>query len=64
MREVLESASKEGLPSSSDVGHTAGQAASSLTTAPSLSLPKGGGAIRGIGEKFATNAVTGTGSMK
>jgi RHS repeat-associated protein len=31
--------------------------------APSLSLPKGGGAIRGMGEKFATNPVTGTGSM-
>src|SRR5258706_13333756 len=30
---------------------------------PSISLPKGGGAIRGIGEKFAANAVTGTGSM-
>ncbi|HEU4583743.1 MAG TPA: SpvB/TcaC N-terminal domain-containing protein [Polyangiaceae bacterium] len=28
---------------------------------PSLSLPRGGGAIRGIGEKFATNPVTGTG---
>jgi hypothetical protein len=32
-------------------------------SAPSISLPKGGGAIRGIGEKFATNPVTGTGSM-
>ena len=31
--------------------------------APSVSLPKGGGAIRGIGEKFAANPVTGTGSM-
>src|SRR5436190_8212112 len=30
---------------------------------PVLSLPKGGGAIRGIGEKFAANPVTGTGSM-
>ena len=30
---------------------------------PSLSLPKGGGAIRGIGEKFAANPVTGTASM-
>jgi RHS repeat-associated protein len=29
----------------------------------SISLPKGGGAIRGIGEKFAANPVTGTGSM-
>ncbi len=31
--------------------------------APTLSLPKGGGAIRGMGEKFAANPVTGTGSM-
>ncbi len=30
---------------------------------PSISLPKGGGAIRGIGEKFAANPVTGTGSI-
>ncbi len=30
---------------------------------PHLALPKGGGAIRGIGEKFAANAVTGTGSI-
>ena len=28
-----------------------------------FSLPKGGGAIRGIGEKFAANPVTGTGSI-
>src|SRR5215213_8045506 len=31
--------------------------------APDIALPKGGGAIHGIGEKFATNPVTGTGSM-
>lgn len=31
--------------------------------APSIELPKGGGAVRGIGEKFAANPVTGTGSM-
>jgi RHS repeat-associated protein len=31
--------------------------------APQIALPKGGGAIRGIGEKFATNSVTGTGSF-
>src|SRR5437660_10125368 len=29
---------------------------------PTISLPRGGGAIRGIGEKFASNPVTGTGS--
>ena len=30
---------------------------------PSINLPKGGGAIRGIGEKFGANPVTGTGSL-
>lgn len=30
---------------------------------PQISLPKGGGAIRGIGEKFAANPVTGTSSL-
>ena len=30
--------------------------------APTINLPKGGGAIRGIGEKFAANPVTGTGT--
>ncbi|WP_406193202.1 hypothetical protein OH807_02330 [Kitasatospora sp. NBC_01560] len=30
---------------------------------PTVSLPTGGGAVRGIGEKFATDAVTGTGSF-
>ncbi|HEY6247730.1 MAG TPA: SpvB/TcaC N-terminal domain-containing protein, partial [Pyrinomonadaceae bacterium] len=31
--------------------------------APQISLPKGGGAIRGIGEKFTASSVTGTGSL-
>lgn len=30
---------------------------------PTINLPKGGGAIRGIGEKFGVNPVTGTGSL-
>jgi hypothetical protein len=34
-----------------------------LIQPPSISLPKGGGAISGIGEKFAANPVTGTGLM-
>src|SRR5678815_2578387 len=37
--------------------------AKSSGSSPVISLPKGGGAIRGIGEKFAANPVTGTGSM-
>jgi RHS repeat-associated protein len=32
--------------------------------APSISVPKGGGALKGISEKFATNPVTGTASLK
>src|SRR6059058_1657296 len=32
-------------------------------TPPAISLPKGGGAVRGIGEKFTANPVTGTGSF-
>ncbi|MEM9905453.1 MAG: SpvB/TcaC N-terminal domain-containing protein [Cyanobacteria bacterium P01_D01_bin.44] len=32
-------------------------------SAPAVSLPKGGGAIQGIGEKFSVNPVTGTGSL-
>jgi len=38
-------------------------AAASQVQPPAINLPKGGGAIRGIGEKFAANPVTGTGSM-
>src|SRR5436190_10691040 len=30
---------------------------------PALSLPRGGGAIRGIGEKLSINEATGTGSL-
>jgi RHS repeat-associated protein len=39
------------------------EAGGSGPTAPALNLPKGGGAIRGIGEKFGSNPVTGTGAM-
>ena len=35
----------------------------SYVSPPAVSLPKGGGAIKGMGEKFAANPVTGTGSM-
>src|SRR5947209_6714838 len=39
------------------------KSAGSSLVPPTLSPPRGGGAIRGIGEKFAANPVTGTGSM-
>src|ERR1700722_6203827 len=32
--------------------------------APSVSLPKGGGALKGIDEKFTVNAVNGTASLQ
>jgi RHS repeat-associated protein len=57
--------------SSSQAPRPSGQGAETGTSAgggggqrvPSISLPKGGGAIRGIGEKFAANPLTGTGAM-
>src|SRR5215203_1660253 len=45
-------------------GGASGQAAGNGSSAvPAISLPKGGGAIRGMGEKFSANPVTGTGSL-
>ena len=52
MAEDVQSASADGAIS-----------APSPFSAPQINLPKGGGAIRGIGEKFSANAVTGTGSL-
>src|SRR5215217_5349458 len=45
-------------------GGASGQAVGDgSSAAPAISLPKGGGAIRGMGEKFSANPVTGTGSL-
>jgi len=44
-------------------GSSHDSASASSSPLPSISLPKGGGAIRGIDEKFSANPVTGTGSM-
>src|ERR1700680_532783 len=41
----------------------ASQPESSPFSAPQIGLPKGGGAIRGIGEKFQANSATGTGKL-
>lgn len=46
-----------------DASKTRSEKSSQGIQAPSISLPKGGGAIHGIGEKFSANPVTGTGSM-
>lgn len=48
------------MSGSGDRGETS---PASEVTAPSISLPRGGGAVRGIGEKFSANSVTGTGSL-
>src|SRR4051812_25862526 len=50
-----------------DRATSSSQRSSEATTfavaAPQVALPKGGGAIRGIGEKFGANPVTGTAVM-
>lgn len=40
-----------------------GKTKSNAIEAPSVSLPKGGGALKGIDEKFSVNAVNGTASL-
>jgi len=60
--------SAQGSPpaaSESSGGHSSSKSLTDnfLLASPSLSLPKGGDAVHGIGEKFAANSVTGTGSM-
>ncbi|HLL40743.1 MAG TPA: SpvB/TcaC N-terminal domain-containing protein, partial [Rubrobacteraceae bacterium] len=40
-----------------------GGAPGTFSSPPAISLPKGGGAIRGMGDKFSANAVSGTGSL-
>jgi RHS repeat-associated protein len=52
---VAEKAVKENLDGA--------DSATSPFSAPQINLPKGGGAIRGIGEKFTANAVTGTSAL-
>jgi RHS repeat-associated protein len=47
----------------SDNKEAADNKSGTATPVPAISLPKGGGAIRGIGEKFGANPVTGTASM-
>ena len=44
-------------------GNSTESATPSAATPPAIALPKGGGAIRGIGEKFSANPATGTGTL-
>src|SRR5215217_498880 len=54
-------------PANAASGNAAANSDASASTAtatpPAIALPKGGGAIRGIGEKFSANAATGTGTL-
>lgn len=56
----------QGIWGQTDSNQDTGQQAATrpdLPSAPAISLPKGGGAIRGIDEKFSVNPATGTGSL-
>ncbi|KYC35940.1 toxin [Scytonema hofmannii PCC 7110] len=50
-------------PSQNDKNQTTEQDKNYFAPPQAVSLPKGGGAIKGMGEKFAANPVTGTGSV-
>ena len=54
---------RENSPNSSQTPGVTSSSDSFRISAPAISLPKGGGAIRDIGEKFSANAATGTGSL-
>jgi RHS repeat-associated protein len=60
------SAQEPAAPTASASNGAAGQggAAPFAVAAPALDLPRGGGAIRGIGEKFSANPATGTASLR
>jgi len=55
-------ASNQSAPASGGSGGEKPKGTASPVQFPTLALPKGGGAIQGIGEKFQANPVTGTGS--
>lgn len=50
----------ENKPSSNFLSTDKGKTKSNAIEVPSISLPKGGGALKGIDEKFSVNAVNGT----
>jgi RHS repeat-associated protein len=60
MRDVRSQGSNAGGKDAVNADSSGGPTTNSV---PAISLPKGGGAIRGIGEKFGANPVTGTGSL-
>lgn len=60
---MLDRQNENNNPSPGGKDPNAEATAGSIAGPPSISLPKGGGAIRGMGEKFAANPVTGTGTL-
>jgi RHS repeat-associated protein len=60
---MLDIREKTGDSNREAAGQTEHRSSISPAAPPTISLPKGGGAIRGIGEKFTANSVNGTGSM-
>jgi Salmonella virulence plasmid 65kDa B protein/Insecticide toxin TcdB middle/C-terminal region/Insecticide toxin TcdB middle/N-terminal region len=60
-----QSPSLAGSPSFQDTPTTNGAASGlpGVAVAPTVTVPKGGGAVRGIGEKFTTNPATGTAGL-
>ena len=62
-KQAVQPSHSSGSGQSTAASSHAPQENSFQVAAPTISLPKGGGAIRGMGEKFAANPVTGTGSM-
>jgi hypothetical protein len=54
---------RQNLKSNNQANENSDSDRSYFSAPPTVSLPKGGGAIEGMGEKFAANPVTGTGSM-
>ncbi|MFL6546977.1 MAG: SpvB/TcaC N-terminal domain-containing protein, partial [Candidatus Udaeobacter sp.] len=51
------------MASRAQAAPSSGTSTAASSAPPAIALPKGGGAVRGIGEKFASNPVSGTGSI-
>src|SRR5690606_40828204 len=63
MNEVSKKTSNNSRGASDFLSTDKGKTKSNAIEVPSISLPKGGGAIKGIDEKFSVNSVNGTSSF-
>ena len=59
----MEKVTREKNPTPDFLRNDRGKTKSNAIEVPSLNLPKGGGAIKGVDEKFSVNAVNGTASF-